>query len=1400
MDTIELTIIAGKEHKFYNLVNKGMGSSCLCYSAIDSEQRQYLIKEFKATDKFVEQKSIQLRNAITVIKNAYIARCGNYQLDDALIGYANVNGKKQYYQVFRFVSGREIECFNSTLNKVENALSLFLDLLKSLRIFHEDLGMLHFDIKPSNIYTYFDNPGSFQNAQLLDFDSAKTIDEFISDLSGRNPNKKFIYSSSFPWYSTEDFQKFTSNDPRNLRYSYNPLKYCLSLDLTASARVFSYMLCGNDANESGKLPPSQEELTRYLEQLPQEGIRFALERFFAKAFADELKDRYLNVSDMIDDITAIIEASQGKPSSAMAWNIREKNNSQLKEIYQLDSLYKVENHKIDVGILADIKCEELGSKIFSFDEDKGSALAQLLDATNKHIWLVGDAGGGKSTATDYLYLESLRKHFTDVAIVYTKLSDCKFGEDYSTIELSKIADTLKLDKLNSPVIILLDGYDEIKRRRALGSQQEQEKFDTAFVKAIEKKSNFRFVISSRFLPEVVRESKTFISATNQSLRDKNIYEYLQIDHDGINRINKNQALLKLLRNPFCLTLFSALKAENANIAYEITMESDLIEKYLWSTYKSKAEETQNKKSFDRFIAEIARITLNNVCVDENIYENIYEKPIIHYFNNYIDLKPSDQNNYEFCFGHELIREWFVGYGMRNKFLELTNNIDWCVENIGFLDCKYSYETLKIFSQMILCSKDIVFNQENKSVLEILCKQMRQITPLKPSKGVHIQIPPIAVQEKCKIPVITGEALIQEYFDNREEYVYCIRYGHDFEKNMVNIVAFAYNGDMTNFDFGTIDYVAPYAFEDCSFLDRVIIPGYFRTIGDNAFAQCESLKSVELYEGIETIQKGGFYGCNSITEINIPHTVTQIGFCSKSTVTGVFEGCRNLKKVILSQKLKIIGNSSFAYCETLEDIDIPDTVTDIGADVFTYTGLRKIKLSNSMTEISRSCFETCDLENVVIPEGVTYIGESAFSDCVNLSIVELPSTLEHIGICAFGHTGLKKLIIPARVSKIDVDAFDNCFDLERIFVDKENVKYQSWGNCLIDNETQTLIRGCQFSIIPSDGRVKYIGDGAFSDCMKLKEIEIPEGITEIDEYAFSGCLGLKSVELPETLTVISSGAFYECSSLKSIYIPQNCTRIQAGVFIGCTNLEEIIVAPENKEYYSVNNCLIKAKTKTLLATCMKSAIPFDGSIVRIGNSAFDQRVDLLEVTVPDKVVSIGNRAFRDCDNIESIILPDGLEVIGNSAFWGCDALSYINIPKTVSRIGQDVFSKCKSLREILLPQGLKCISEGMFYACGNLKCLNIPNGVTSIGANVFQRCNNLETVTISITVTNIGDSIFYDCFRLTSVRYGGTKRDWENIIKIAPEGEQWSIGNDCKWAGLNHKFPIKIQCIDGIIEY
>ena len=185
-----------------------------------------------------------------------------------------------------------------------------------------------------------------------------------------------------------------------------------------------------------------------------------------------------------------------------------------------------------------------------------------------------------------------------------------------------------------------------------------------------------------------------------------------------------------------------------------------------------------------------------------------------------------------------------------------------------------------------------------------------------------------------------------------------------------------------------------------------------------------------------------------------------------------------------------------------------------------------------------------ITSVIIGDGVTSIGYLAFYQCTGLTSVTIGNSVTGIGDYAFAMCiGLTSVTIPASVTGIGGGAFNACTGMTSMVVENGNTVYDSRDNCnaIIETASNTLVAGCQNTIIPNS--VTGIGAGAFAYCSGLTSIEIPNSVTIIGDGAFGECTGLTSIEIPNSAKSIGGWAFYGCIGLTSVtckaVVPPTC---------------------------------------------------------------------------------------------------------------------------------------------------------------------------------------------------------------------------------------------------------------------
>lgn len=298
---------------------------------------------------------------------------------------------------------------------------------------------------------------------------------------------------------------------------------------------------------------------------------------------------------------------------------------------------------------------------------------------------------------------------------------------------------------------------------------------------------------------------------------------------------------------------------------------------------------------------------------------------------------------------------------------------------------------------------------------------------------------------------------------------------------------------------------------------------------------------------------------------------------------------------------------------------------------------------NVTSIGDYAFYGCNnLTSIDIPTQITSIGHFAFGSCEKLSSISLPNSLTTIGRLAFESCkGLKSIKIPKSVSLIAEygSLCSHCSSLVELIVESGNPYYDSRNNCnaIIETSTNTLIQGCNTTVIPNN-------------------------ISKIGTSAFFGCENLKSVTIPESVIEISSDAFEYCNSLSSIIIPKSVNKIGGPVFKGCGALMSIKVDKGNAIYDSRNDCnaIIETASNRLIQGSNCTIIP--NTVTALSSYCFYKLKGLLNITIPNSIMSIPDYAFYGCSSLESIEIPNSVTSIGNLSFAWCS-----NLKRVISRI-------------------------------------------------------------------------------------------------------------------------------------
>lgn len=306
-----------------------------------------------------------------------------------------------------------------------------------------------------------------------------------------------------------------------------------------------------------------------------------------------------------------------------------------------------------------------------------------------------------------------------------------------------------------------------------------------------------------------------------------------------------------------------------------------------------------------------------------------------------------------------------------------------------------------------------------------------------------------------------------------------------------------------------------------------------------------------------------------------------------------------------------------------------------------------------------------------------------------------------GAAALATALMPMTAIVAFAEDFTVDEDGNYIVGDLLFTESGNGKL-SVG--LVDSADKSSITEIDIPTTVDGKSVISIAPYAFSDCVDLEDVTIPEGVVHIQYGAFKNCTSLKTVVIPDGVEMIGGDSFTN-SGLTSITIPESVNDFGFGVFTGCNDLVSVYYKGEEYTADEIED-VIHAAT-----------YPYDENGLLI----------------------IDNMLFDCLKSAEQVVIPDGVTLIRQSAFSGCANLKSVTIPDSVTEFGDAAFENCTSLTSIIIPDSITSISWYAFADCTGLKSIVIPNSVTFIDERAF-----------------------YNCTSLTDVYYVGTSEDWDKV--------------------------------------
>ena len=548
-------------------------------------------------------------------------------------------------------------------------------------------------------------------------------------------------------------------------------------------------------------------------------------------------------------------------------------------------------------------------------------------------------------------------------------------------------------------------------------------------------------------------------------------------------------------------------------------------------------------------------------------------------------------------------------------------------------------------------------------------------------------------------------------------------------------AFSYCIALKNIGFVShLNQIGSKAFERCS-MNYVSLESCNK-LGSQAFLNCTSLTRIALNSNIESIGVAPFMGCVAVSLLNIEGD-SYNGYIH-DLFSDNFDDFNQQITELRCIKKDFIKNSEFSGYQCIKEVEIrkSDVIPD---QAFTNcTNLTAVKFGQPIIAIGQSAFASCV---ALVDIDMNFLGEEiatkAFYKCEHLKVKSLLNNVTDIGDFALAYTDLSAFVFsrsfkkigafalanakfPARLSldlsgcEILPGAFHGVNEISMLRLETPDALYKGQLHLLFDSNVPDFVSKRKINYLFVNGSISA---QAFKDYSNIRYIEFVATEGKIPSEAFAGCTALESVKVNGEVSLVEPYAFSGCTVLSMLDMQYASLVVGRNAFNGCQHASAIVDLQKITRFgeYSFANC------------------------------------DITDLSLGENVQYIGAAAFSMCSNIENVVVPfvgcmpdcTQKEKGYFGAIFGTDEYENCNIQRIANDETEIRYAIPSNIRSITVLA--KSLNEDCFCGCGFLAEIYLPN-IVDFNVSCFKDCASLRFVYLGENLDNFSAKSIAGCER------------------------------------------------------